>query len=392
MSTTPHASDIIELGRITALRHLDPDPAPALRHLADHGRAEDLLPCSDSRGLPEHRAAGAAWTARYGLTVDPENILVCNGAQHAACCCLAALARPGHRIAVETLSYPGFLKLAAPHNLQVVPVAMDEHGMLPDRLDALCRAHAIHAVYLMPSVHNPTSGCMPPERREALAALARKHDLLIIEDDAYALTMPQRPLPLAAHAPERTLFLAGLTKTLAPALRIGYLAAPPHTSQVLAQAITASIRMTPPITAAIAAHWITSGIADAVQKAKQTESAQRQTLARSILGQHQPISHPHNYFLWLPLPEPWTAQSFEQAALEHGVNVRGAHQFSPHTHTAPAAARVSLTAEVDVARLAKGGGIAGRVERGDASGGLRPRALRIPTPAAPEQELGGGVR
>ncbi|MEF2229335.1 MAG: PLP-dependent aminotransferase family protein [Pseudodesulfovibrio sp.] len=353
-SKTRATTDMLELGRIAALRHLDPDPAPALRHLAEHGRPEDLLHCADSRGLPDHRSAGADWVARFGLAVEPENILVCTGAQHAACCCLAALARPGHRIAVDALSYPGFLSLAAPYNVQIVPVTMDAHGMLPDRLDALCRSHAIHGLYLMPTVHNPTALCMPTQRREALAALARKHDLLIIEDDAYALTRPDRPLPLAAHAPERTLFIAGLTKTLAPGLRIGYLAAPPHMSQSLARAVTASIRMTPPITAAIAAQWIADGTADRTQLAKQTESAQRQTLAHTILGRRQPLSHPHNYFLWLPLPAPWTAPAFEQAALERGVNVRGAHRFSPHPHAAPAAVRVSLTAESDVKRLKKG--------------------------------------
>ena len=355
MTTNPDSrDDVLELGRISAFRQLDPDPAEALRHVADHIRTQDFIPCGDPRGLLQDRAAGAAWAERFGLQADPENILVCSGAQHAAFCCLAALARPGHRIAVDALSYPGFLALAAPFNLQLVPVAMDDQGMLPDKLDALCRAHSIHGLYLMPSVQNPTAACMSPQRRGAIAALARQHDLLIIEDDAYALTLPERPQPLAAFAPERTLFIAGLTKTLVPALRVAYLAAPPRMSASLARAITNSTRMTPPITAAVASHWITSHVADQTQQAKRAEAARRQTLAQTILGQHQPASHPNNFFLWLPLPEPWTAQSFEQAALDRGVSVRGAHRFAPQPNTAPAAARVSLSAEASVERLEQG--------------------------------------
>jgi len=350
----PRDGGNVELGSVSPLPHLDPDPTTAFARIAERGNAASLLRCGDPRGLPEHRRAGAEWASRFLLDAGADNIVICAGAQHALACCLAALSRPGHRIAVDPLTYSGLIPLAATFSLHLIPVPMDDQGMLPDRLDALCRNHTIHGLYLMPGMHNPTAVRMPPARREALAGLARKHDLLVIEDDAYALTDPDRTAPLAALAPERTFFIAGLSKTLAPGLRIAYLVTPPHQSKILGRSVANSLRMVPPLTAEIAATWIMDHTADKVLQAKLAETARRNDLARDILGLLPAPHRPHQFFLWLPLPHPWTAQSFEQAAQERGVNLLGAHHFSPNPDAAPAAVRLSLTAETDTERLQAG--------------------------------------
>ncbi|MDD3310567.1 PLP-dependent aminotransferase family protein [Pseudodesulfovibrio sp.] len=344
----------VELGSVSPLPHLDPDPTTAFARIAERGNAAGLLRCADPRGLPEHRRAGAEWAARFLLDAKPGEVVICAGAQHALACCLAALSQPGHRIAVDPLTYPGLIALAATFGLHLIPVPMDDQGMLPDRLDALCRNHTIHGLYLMPGAHNPTGVRMPPGRREALASLARKHDLLVIEDDAYALTDPDRTPPVAALARERAFFIAGLSKTLAPGLRIAYLVTPPHQSKTLGRSVENSLRMTPPLTAEIAAAWIMDHTADQVLQAKLAETARRNDLARDTLGLLPARYRPHQFFLWLPLPDPWTARSFEQAARERGVNLLGAHHFAPNPDAAPAAIRLSLTAETNPDRLKTG--------------------------------------
>jgi len=344
----------VELGSVSPLPHLDPDPTSAFARIAERGNAAGLLHCSDPRGLPEHRRAGAEWASRFLLDATADDIVVCAGAQHALACCLAALSQPGHRIAVDPLTYTGLISLAATFSLHLIPVPMDDQGMLPDRLDALCRNHTIHGLYLMPGAHNPTAVRMPPARREALASLARKHDLLVIEDDAYALTDPDRTPPVAALARERTFFIAGLSKTLAPGLRIAYLVTPPHQSKIIGRSVANSLRMTPPLNAEIAATWIMDHTADKVLQAKLAETARRNELACDVLGLLPEHHRPHQFFLWLPLPEGHTAPAFEQTAREHGVNLLGAHHFSPNPDAAPAAVRLSLTAEIETERLKAG--------------------------------------
>ncbi|TAI64222.1 aminotransferase class I/II-fold pyridoxal phosphate-dependent enzyme [Bradyrhizobium sp. Leo170] len=88
---------------------------------------------------------------------------------------------------------------------------MDEHGVVPTALDAACRRHAPKAVYLVPTIHNPTTATMPLSRREEVAEILRRNDVLLLEDDAYGPLEPDA-VPLASLIPERTYFMASLSK------------------------------------------------------------------------------------------------------------------------------------------------------------------------------------
>ncbi len=190
VSFEPCRPGLIEMGLVSPLHHMDPDVADGFRRIARRRDPGAFMRYTDPRGLPEHRQAGAQWAARYGLETTPEDVIVCAGAQHALTCTLSGLLRSGDRIATDALTYPGMKTLAAMLGIRLVPIAMDEHGMNPDRLDAACRRDKIKGVYLMPGVHNPTTVTMNTTRRRDIAQLAQKHDLIIIEDDAYDLTVP----------------------------------------------------------------------------------------------------------------------------------------------------------------------------------------------------------
>src|SRR5690606_12657814 len=114
----------------------------------------------------------------------------------------------------------GAKALAALQSLQLDGVALDEHGMLPDALEAACAASGARVVYLQPTVHNPTTALMPVERRQRIAEIARAHDLILIEDDAAASALTDRPPPIAAFAPERTCYITSVSKSISPAFRL----------------------------------------------------------------------------------------------------------------------------------------------------------------------------
>ncbi|WP_123149478.1 aminotransferase class I/II-fold pyridoxal phosphate-dependent enzyme [Mesorhizobium delmotii] len=96
-----------------------------------------------------------------------------------------ATTRPGDTVAVENLTWPGIQAAAAALGLELLPVPMDEHGLNPRALGRLAQRQRIAALYCMPTLQNPTARTMPIERRDAVAALARRFGFQIIEDDAY---------------------------------------------------------------------------------------------------------------------------------------------------------------------------------------------------------------
>ena len=141
--------------------------------------------------------------------------------------------RPGDTIAVEGITYPFIKTLTRRFDIKLIPIEQDENGMIPASFDAACREHSVQGVYLMPTCQNPTTSRIPEYRRQEIAAIARRRDCLIIEDDAYAQVAGNLGVPLAALAPERTFFIATMSKAVAGGLRVAYLASPQDRKSVV---------------------------------------------------------------------------------------------------------------------------------------------------------------
>lgn len=330
---------VYNLGFIAPFERFNPSLGEALARLAGDPPRDlrELQRYQRPGGLDRHRAAGARWARRYGAAVDPADLLICAGSQHALVTILTSLCKPGDRIAAETLSYPLLKQLARRLRLTVVPVRADESGMLPDALEAACRNGGINAVYLMPTCRNPTTGAMPDARRRELVEACRHRDTLIIEDDVFALPLlppdgrPDAP-PFAALAPERTCLIAATSEILGGGLRVAYLCPPQRHVEELEQTIAYTISMVPPLMAELAALWIEDGTADRVLTAKRTEAAARNRLARSILDGFGLETRDTGFFGWLRLPRPWTGAAFAEAARRRGVLVaEGEHFLMGHT-------------------------------------------------------------
>ena len=309
---------------------------------------------ADPRGLPEHRRAGARWASLYGIEAAPENVIVCSGAQHGLTCCLTGLFSPGDRIAVDCLTYPGFKTHADMLGVRLVPVPMDDQGMTPEGLDVACRRDRIKGLYLMPGVQNPTTLSMSETRRADIARLADKHDLLVIEDDAYALTSPETRRPVSAYAPHRAVAIAGLSKSIAAGLRVAFLVAPQPLLKPLAQSVLNTVWMTPPLNAEIAAMWINDGTAQKTVQVKSAKAARRYMTACDVLEGHRFLGSKHGFYIWLDLPDSLTGHAFEAETKRHGVNVFAAEKFTVGQTVPPNAARVSLTGAKSLEELEKG--------------------------------------
>ncbi|MFQ8890080.1 MAG: PLP-dependent aminotransferase family protein [Bilophila wadsworthia] len=294
-----------DLGFIAPFEYLNPDLNEAVAELSRYADLKELSNYQQPRGLLRHREAGAHWAGRYGLAVSPENLLVCAGAQHALLTVLASLFNPGDRIAAEQLSYPLLKQLARRLRLSLTPVRMDQGGMLPDSLEAACRAGGIKGLYLMPTCQNPTLAQIPEYRRRELVEICRRYDVMIIEDDVYALSLEHNLPPLASLAPERCCFIASTSEALSGGLRIAYLCPPDAVFAELERTISYTISMAPPLMAELATMWIRNGTADRVLAAKRREAAERNALARQLLDGFPLETRTTGFFCWLKLPDPW---------------------------------------------------------------------------------------
>jgi DNA-binding transcriptional MocR family regulator len=325
--------------------------AAALAELSRDGRLQDLLLYVPNAGRPSDREAGALWVGRAGLPSAAERIVVTGGGQHGLAAVLAALTQSGDTIAVECLTYPGIKALANLLNLRLVPVAIDAEGILPDAFDAACRAAPVKALYALPTLHNPTNAILSPERRQAVAEVARRHGVAIVEDDVYGFLIEDPLPPLAGFAPELGYYVTSTSKSFAPGLRVGYVHAPEDRVERLAAAMRATTYMATPLMAEIASRWIRDGVAEALVDEKRRGAARRQRMLREVLGGDGLRTHPGSFHAWLTLPEEWRAEDFAVAARRRGVGVTPAAAFAVGRTPPPNAIRITLGAPVEDDRL-----------------------------------------
>ena len=334
----------------------------ALRDAVERGvldlvrRAElqSVLDYPAEGGNPRDREAGARWIARTGLAASPEDVLVCSGSQHGITTVLATLLSPGELLLTEELTYPGLKAVAGLLHLRTRGLPLDEKGLVPEAFADACRKGDARALYLVPTIHNPTGTLMPEARRREIAEIARTHDVALVEDDIHALLPVERPRPVSAYAPERSYYLMSTSKTLVAGLRVSYVAAPPGMFSRLAANLRATAWAAPPLMAALASAWIEDGTADALLLARRQAAALRQALARERLLGLRYDAHPASYFAWVHLPEPWRSDTFVAEARAHGLAVTPAEVFLVGRGAPPHAVRVCLGAARSELELEKG--------------------------------------
>jgi DNA-binding transcriptional MocR family regulator len=290
-------------------------------------------------GTLGQRKAGAAWLAPSLGEVSADRLLVSPGAQAALAAVLSSLCKPGDTVIAEPLTYPGFIAVAQRLGLRLLACPADACGLIPEALERLCAETRPAAIYLVPSMQNPTGATMPPERREAVARIAEAAGVWIVEDDPYSRLLSTPPLALAAGAPQRTFHIATLSKCLSPGLRIAYLVSPPGWSERLADALRATALMPAPLMAAVATRWIQEGAAERLLNAVRAETGARRAIAATALP--QALGGPENIHLWLPLADAAAAERVQLTAQARGLAVVTAAAFAvqaPH----PAGVRISL--------------------------------------------------
>lgn len=309
---------------------------------------------------------------RRGVSVGADEILVTTGSQQGFDLLLRVLIDPGAVALVETPSYPAALqalKLAGAH-IQSVPT--DANGLDTDRLremlenaDAAARPRLL---YTVPTFSNPSGASLTLARRRDLVEMAQKHRLLVIEDDPYGElhftpdgrmpTLYQIGAELAAADPAAgnpVIYLSSLSKTVAPALRVGWLVAPLEIRRRCAIAKQTSDLCTSPLAQHIAASYLAdlARYATFVQRAADEYALRMRTLCTSLRAALPDtadfVTPAGGMFLWVNLDPQTDMQTFFDSAVRAGVLFVPGKAFFPG-NTASTAMRLSF-ASPDAAQI-----------------------------------------
>ena len=303
-------------------------------------------------GSEAERDIAAGWLSSRIADARGDRLVICPGTQNALFNLLITLTSPGDIILTEALTYPGIKAAAAYTGVRLVGVPIDKEGILPDALKSACQQHGPKAVYLMPTIHNPTTATMSRSRREAVAEILRANDVLLLEDDAYGMLEPSA-VPIASLIPERTYFAASLSKCIAPGLRVSLVMTPDRDSAgPLAAALRATAQMPTFLMVALVTRWLQDGSADAMISAIRDEAAARQKLAAEVLARYAFWRHPTGHHIWIPLPRNWSRTEFASHVQKQGLAIVTAETFSVEDNQ-PHAIRVSLGAASSRAELVR---------------------------------------
>ena len=318
-------------------------PAPELfdaEGIADAYRAvleevpERALQYSTTEGEPVLRAALAERTSARGLATDADDVLVTTGSQQALSLLATALIEPGDTVLVESPCYLAALQAFGFAGARVVAVPGDDEGLDPVALEELVVRERPKLLYTVPTFQNPTGRTMSAGRRAAVASVAARCGLWIVEDDPYGeLRFEGERVPwIAAHEEvhDRVVLLGSFSKVMAPGLRLGWLRAPGGLRRACAVAKQAADLHTPTVNQLAAARYLADRDLDAhVRRVAGVYGERRDAMLAGLadaLPEGSTWTRPEGgMFLWVRLPSSYdTTALLPQVVARNVAYVPGA--------------------------------------------------------------------
>lgn len=296
------------------------------------------LQYSSTEGLPALREYIAESLNPYGLDFGPDNVLITSGSQQGLDFLGRIFVDPGTKVLTGNPTYLGAIQAWQAYQGEFATVPVDDDGMQVEMIeDVLAENGPVRFIYVLPNFQNPAGATLSLERRKLLVELARKHDLIIVEDDPYgALRYEGEDLtPIVAMAPERTIYLGTFSKTLTPGLRIGWVIAPQEIRDRFVKAKQGADLHTSTFDQMIANDIAQRGIIKAhVNVLRKTYGERRNTMLDAMTEFFPEgcswIKPKGGLFLWASLPDVCNTITLLPTVVERKVAyVPGAH-FFPH--------------------------------------------------------------
>ncbi|KMY31628.1 GntR family transcriptional regulator [Lysinibacillus xylanilyticus] len=340
---TSNSSQMIEMGSVIPENHANEDITRYMKRMMNDPNFSNLF----QYGRPE----GNAWQTEAAMKLfekvnfqTDQPVLLGAGGQNAIVGTLAALFQPGDRIGTDPITYAGIKTAATMLGIQLVAIQQRNGEMTREGILYACKNEHIKGLYVIPDFHNPTTHTMSMETRKMIAEVSRQKDLIVIEDAIYSF-LKEKPLaPIASYAPEKVIYIASVSKTISPGLRLSYIVTPPALRKKIMESlyninISVSLMMVE-----LTARMIHDGVALTILEKHLMYAKQQNALVNQYLGDYNILGEEECIFRWLLLPEKFTSVQFELLASKAGVQVYAAERFAVGNAKPVNAVRLAITA------------------------------------------------
>ncbi len=288
--------------------------------------------------LPLREAVSDCLKRRAGMSVDPQDVLLTSGSLQAMDLVNFALLNKGDVVLLEAANYGGALTRLDALGVEYIGIDLDENGMRMDALEeSLAKLHASGRkpkyIYTIPTIQNPTGSIMPIERRKQMLALAKQYDVPIFEDDCYADLAFSDERPPAIYSfddDNRVIYCGTFSKTIAPALRVGYLVAPwPIMGHILPLKTDAgSGALEQMVLAEFLPENFDAHVSGLLPMLKEKADALCEALDEHFGASAEYETPIGGIYLWVTLPENVDTDHLFKAALAKGVEINPGSQWT----------------------------------------------------------------
>ncbi|SDR79994.1 aminotransferase-like domain-containing protein [Microterricola viridarii] len=288
------------------------------------------LQYGSGQGVPALREQILEVMALEGIQANADDVVVTTGSQHALELVSKLFLDPGDVVISEGPSYVTAMVIFRSYQADVDHVPMDEHGMIPEALrEHITRLKAagrtIKLLYTIPSFHNPAGVTLSWERRLEILAIAKEHDILVLEDNPYGLLYFDKPAPDAMRSVEEdgVIYLGTFSKTLAPGFRTGWALAPHAIREKLVLANEAAVLSPSSFSQLVISEYLAT--ADWKEQINTFRGVyrERKEAMLSALGEHLPQlewTNPNGgFYVWVTLPEPLDSKAMLPRAVKELV-------------------------------------------------------------------------
>jgi GntR family transcriptional regulator / MocR family aminotransferase len=328
-------------------------------------------------GYPPLRRSLSCYLRQLGLDVGPDDVLITAGSQQVIAMVAATLIQPGDRVVVETPTWPGALDAFQARGAKVIGIPVDGDGMRVDLLERVLVREQPRLIYTIPTFQNPTGATMSAARRCTLLTLANRYAVPILEDDHVREVRFGNPIPppLAAFDWEGNVIHTGsFTKSLIPALRLGYVVARGPLREWLTTLKRSTDLFSSSLMQRALCRYLEQGAVHRHWKRVSRVYRQRHATMLAALARHLPPGSTWTgvaggLVVWVGVPPGVSVSTLYDEALRAGVSFVAGAAFFPEPDDQPFL-RLNFAA-VEEARIEEGIAILGRVLH-DHLGSVRP--------------------
>ncbi|MBO5940549.1 MAG: PLP-dependent aminotransferase family protein [Kiritimatiellae bacterium] len=325
---------LIDFSTVAGFRTVSNGISEAIKKVASSGHLDNLFSYSNPLGSPHQLAAGRHLLATNMIEAPFENIAIFAGAQNALAVSLFSMFSPGDAIATDPYTYPNLIGSARIAHIKLVPVEGDGNGMKPDVLERQVAKYRIKGLFIMPNAANPTGITITEERREALAAIAKKRSLIVIEDDISPFAPSEKRRSFFSRLPDSTIYIAAYTAFFAPGLRITYAAFPGSFRNRLVKGLSLLNIKAGSLDAEVISELVLSGAAREIMDSKRKIAKEANAIFDRIfrdhsLGKEATRNRLYPFFRTISLPgSTLSGPKIEEFFLSRGMNVMHSYRFA----------------------------------------------------------------